>query len=378
MHAHPRNVAPYAGATVSLGTAHVNLRTVGATAGAEQQLSEPGSGQAGSRRARWVFVVTSLLLLAISWYPFRLELPAFEVRGVETLPDGSLRFEDDQFASTRRPPGWLADALGSGSLAVSLQVRPSTVDQQGPARILALSESPLGATQDVTEHSLVIGQSGPDLVLRAVRPGTDRQGRPEIVVAGVLTAEQWHDIDLQLDDDLRLVVDGELQVLEPGIAGWAPAWDPDHRLSLGNTLSGTRPWTGTISRVQVSTGSEQVDVLASDELDVPSVRRRLPPRLREASLRVGAEPLAIGLLHVLLGGALGAAVVLARPGRRFAGNLWVVPALAAVANLGKVVIATRHPSIATFLLQSAGGGLGAMAAFAAVQRRHLGAGPTEA
>jgi len=195
-------------------------------------------------------------------------------------------------------------------------------------------------------------------------------------VPGVLRPDAWHEIDLELDEDLRLSVDGELRVLEPGTAGWAAAWDPDHRLSLGNTLSGVRPWAGTIGRARLATGAEQVDLLASDELDVPGVGRRLPPRLRAAASRVGTGPLLIGVLHVLLGAAIGAAVVLARPSRSFASNLWVVPALAAVVNLGKVVVATRHPSIATFLLQSAGGGLGAMAAFAVVRRRHLGAGPT--
>jgi len=346
---------------------------VGATVGTGTELTRLAEEQAGSRGARWLPVAGVLLLLVISWYPFELELPAAEIGGVETVADGSLRFVDDEFASTPRPPSWLPGAIRQESLLVSLRVRPSTADQEGPARILALSTQPVDGNEDVLEHNLMIGQAGTDLVLRVVRPGSDVQGRPDIVVPGVLTPDDWQEIDVELDGDLRVSVGGEVRVFEPGTDGWAAAWDQDHRLSLGNTLSGTRTWAGTIARARVVTGAEQVDLLASDELDVPGSGRRLPPRLRDAASRVGTGPLLIGVLHTLLGLGLGAAAVLARPGRRLADSLWVVPALAAVANLGKVVIATRHPSVATFLLQSGGGGLGALAAFAVLKRRHVGA-----
>ena len=347
---------------------------MGPTVRTDQDPAELGPGQVGSHGARWLLAVSALVLLVISWYPFEFELPTTEVGGVETLADGSLRFVGDEFASTPRPPSWLPVAIREESLALSLRVRPTTAEQDGPARILALSASPVSGSEDVFEHNLVVGQAGTDLVVRVVRPGSNAQGRPDIVVPGVLTAGDWHEIDLELDGDLVVSIDGEARVLEPGMAGWAADWDPDHRLSLGNTLSGDRTWSGTISRARVVAGDEQVELLASGELDVPGVGRRLPPRLVTAASRVGTGPLVIGLLHTLLGVGLGAAVVLARPSRSFASNLWVVPALAAVANLGKMVVATRHPSIATFLLQSAGGGLGALAAFAVVQRRHLGAG----
>ena len=350
----------------------MTARMVGATVDTRTELTHLDPEPAGSWGARWLLAGGVLVLLVISWYPFQLELPATQVDGVETHADGSLRFVGDEFASTPRPPSWLPGAIGDEVLAVSLRVRPSTAEQDGPARILALSAQPVDGREDVLEHNLVIGQSGTDLVLRVVRPGSSGQGRPDIVVPGVLTPNAWHDIDLELDQDLRLSVGGEAQVLEPGTAGWGAAWGADHRLSLGNTLSGSRAWAGTIARARVVTSSEQVDLLASDELDVPGVGRRLPPRLRAAASRAGTVPLLIGVLHTLLGVGLGAVVVLARPARPLSSNLWVVPALAAVANLGKVVVATRHPSVATFLLQSGGGGLGALAAFTLLERRRVG------
>ena len=336
---------------------------VGGTVGIEKDLADLGLETARSRGPRWLVPASVLVLLVVSWYPFDLELPSMEVGGVETLADGSLRFVDDEFASTPGPPSWLPLAIGQESLLVSLHVRSSAADQEGPARILALSAPAAAGSEDVLEHNLVLGQSGTDLVLRVVRPGSDGQGRPDILVPGVLAPDAWHEIALELNEDLLLLVDGQLRVYEPGMAGWAAAWAQDHRLSLGNTLSGTRAWSGTVARARVVAGSEQVDLLASDELEVPGVVWRLPPRLRTATARVGTDALMIGVLHVLLGVVLGGAVGLARPTRPLADNLWVVPAVAAVANLGKVVVASRHPSIATFLLQAGGGGLGAMAAF---------------
>ena len=345
------------------------MGVVGAKLGTAADLPPLDMEPAGSRGVRSLLAVGVLVLFVISWYPFELEVPRTGIGGVETLADGSLRFGDDEFASTTGPPSWLPVAIESERFELSLRVRSSAADQRGPARILALSASPRGAQEDVFAHNLLIGQDGTDLVARIVRPGTNRQGRPDLVVPGVLTPDGWHEIELGLDEHLRLSVDGELRVFEPVTSGWAASWDEGHRLSLGNTLSGTRAWAGTIAHARVVAGEEQVDLLASDELDVDPMGRRLPPRLRVAAARVGVGALLIGVLHVLLGAVIGAAVVLARPARPLVDSLWVVPVLAAVANLGKVLVAARHPSVATFLLQAGGGGLGALATFVSVRGR---------
>jgi hypothetical protein len=310
------------------------------------------------------------VLVVISWYPFRLDWPHVVVSGVETLADGSLRFSDDEFASTPRSPGWLAAAIEEEHLEVSVRISSNARGQSGPARILALSATPGEGQEDVLAHDLVIGQDDADLVVRLVRPGTNPQGLPGLVAPDVFSDGGWHDVDLLLrEDDVTLSVDGEVRARETGVSGWAASWDPGYRLSLGNTLSGDRPWSGTIARAHVVAGDEQVDLLSSEELDVAGVARRLPPRLTEAASRVGMGTLLIGLLHVLLGAVIGGMLVLARPTRPLVDSLWVLLALTVVANLGKVVVDTRHPSIATFLLQVGGGGLGALVAFAYVRGR---------
>ena len=320
-------------------------------------------------RARVAFVAGVVLLLAISWWPFRLDVPRLLETGVEARSDGSLRFVDEAFASTTGPPGWLATALDDGHLEVALRVRSDDPDQTGPARVLALSAPPRGASRDVLEHDLVIGQDGPDLIVRVVRPGTSEQGTPPLTAPGVFAEPAWRDVELVLGDAVTLLVDGRVRAREAPTTGWAELWNDRHELSLGNTLSGQRPWAGTIARATVVTGGEAVDLLASPELDIQEQARRLPARLTGEVSRPPAQRALFGGLHVLLGAFLGAALVTGWPERPLRVHLGVLVGLAVVANVGKVLAAGRHPSVATALLQAGGAGLGAAALYEVVRTR---------
>jgi hypothetical protein len=329
-----------------------------------------GNGVPGgprSERARAAFVAGVLLLLAVSWWPFRLDVPRLLESGVEVRSDGSLRFVDEAFASTTGPPGWLATALDHGHLEVALRVRSEDPGQNGPARVLALSAPPRGASRDVLEHDLVIGQDGPDLIVRVVRPGTSGQGTPPLIATGVFAEPAWRDVELVLDDAVTLTVDGRVRAREAHTAGWAELWSDRRELSLGNTPSGQRPWAGTIARATVVAHGEAVDVLASPELDVQERARRLPARLTGEVSRPPAQRALVGGLHVLLGAIIGAALVTGWPLRPLRVHLGVLVGLAVVANVGKVFIAGRHPSVATALLQAGGAGLGAAALYEVVR-----------
>lgn len=320
-------------------------------------------------RARAAFVAGVLLLLAVSWWPFRLDVPRLLETGVEVRSDGSLRFVDEAFASTAGSPDWLATALDEGHLEVALRVRSDDPHQTGPARVLALSAPPRGASRDVLEHDLVIGQDGPDLIARVVRPGTSGQGTPPLIATGVFAEPAWRDVELVLGDAVTLMVDGRARAHETDTTGWAELWDDRHELSLGNTLSGQRPWAGTIARATVVAGGEAVDVLASPELEIQERARRLPARLTGEVSRPPPQRALVGGLHVLLGAFIGAALVAAWPERPLRVHLGVLVGLALVANVGKVFVAGRHPSVATALLQAGGSGLGAAALYEGVQTR---------
>jgi hypothetical protein len=341
---------------------------------------DPAAAQAatGWRRLLLAAVVTTLLV--VSWSPFEPEIPRWVIGGVEAQPDGSVRFVDGAFVTSEDTPDWLADVLAAEYLEVAVRLRPAAADQRGPARILALSAPADDDQRDVLEHALVIGQEGTDLIVRVVRPGSTEQGMPAFEVPGVLTAPDgadapdWHDLELVLHDELVLRVDGEQRVREEAITGWASAWDGPLVLTLANTPSGERPWEGTIARATVDAGTGEVDLLALDGVALEEHTRQVPPRLVAAHGRVGAVYLAIGVLHTLLGAALGAVLAFARPDRPLRTTLWIVVALAAVANVGKVFVALRHPSVATVLLQVGGGALGALLVVLARERAGSGRG----
>jgi hypothetical protein len=334
-------------------------------------------GVPSERRMTWAragFVAGVVLLLAVSWWPFRLDVPRPLESGVETRSDGSLGFVDEAFASTTGPPSWLATALDQRHLEVALRVQSADPGQTGPARIFALSAPPRGASRDVLEHDLVIGQDGPDLIVRVVRPGPDGQGTPPLIAAGVFAQRTWREVELVLGDEVTLTVDGRVRAREAPTIGWAGRWDGRHELSLGNTLSGQRPWAGTIARATVVAGDETVDVLASPELEIQERARRLPARLTGEVSRPPAQRVLVGGLHVLLGAFLGAALVIGWPDRPLRSHLGALVGIAVVANVGKVFVAGRHPSVATALLQTGGAGLGAAALYEVVRTRWRRAG----
>lgn len=329
-------------------------------------------GVPGERRATWAraaFAGGVVLLVMVSWWAFRLEVPLLVESGVETRSDGSLQFLGEASAATIGPPTWLAAALEQERLEVVLRLRTSEPDQGGPARILALSAPPQGEGRDVLEHNLMIGQDGPDLIVRVVRPGTGEQGTPPLIAAGVFAEPEWRDVELVLADEITLTVDGRVHAREAPTSGWAAGWDDQHELSLGNTLSGERPWAGTIARATVVVGNEAVDVLSSPELDVEEQTVRLPPRLRVGESRPPTQRILLGGLHLLLGAFLGATLVAGWSDRPLRTHLGLLIGLAVVANAGKILVAGRHPSIATALLQAGGAGLGAAAMYQVVRTR---------
>jgi hypothetical protein len=328
-----------------------------------------GPGARQTTLARAGLAAGVLLLVLISWWPLRFEVPRLVEVGAAMQADGSLQFLDESSPATIGPPPWLSAALEQERLEVALRIRTSEPDQGGPARIFALSAAPEGDERDVLEHNLMVGQEGSDLIVRVVRPGTDERGIPPLIAAGVFAEPAWRDVGLVLADEITLMVDGRVHGQEAEASGWSALWDDQHELSLGNTISGERPWAGTIARATVVVGTQTVDVLSSPELDIEGYSVRLPPRLRVVESRPPVQRMLVGPLHVLLGAFLGATLVAGWPNRPLGTHLGLLVGLAAVANVGKVFVVGRHPSVATALLQAGGAGLGAAAMYHVVRRR---------
>lgn len=306
-----------------------------------ESIARPGLGA-----GRIVPLVFLMAYLAGSWFPFRLDLPRTEPNGLVVTDDGTWRFSSVGLAMTPDAPLWLPTAISEQHVVVRLEARSRDPDQQGPARLLTVS-------RDHQRHNLMIGQDGPDLVIRIARHGADLRGEPELRVPEVFRTREWRTIDLEAGAGIHARVDGE-SVLDIPRAAVFDAWDPNHRLALGNELSGWRPWSGELRTAIVQTEVGPTDLLRDGATVRPSKITLLPESHYEPNAdRAASMAVAIWALHVGVGAVAGLIAIGLRLSAARALTTWLI--LCLVANLLKFVIDGRHVSFLTVGLQLFGG-----------------------
>ena len=271
------------------------------------------------------------------------------------------------------PPDWVAAAMRSQRLDLTLRVRPFSSDQTGPARIFTLSADPY-------YRDLTIGQQGENLVLRLRTPETDLNGTrandlPFAELPGVFrTPAAWVEIHLAIEPGrLRFSAvapeSGHRIGLETTLAAEPFSdWDPSYRLALGGELTNERSWLGEIQQALVRTDGNAIDYAAPDgrgDLEASPARfwyarqyfTLVPFRdvsLPDAVLNVvGYVPL--GLLFGVWGWLWGDA---RRGWRRAAVWVLAVAAVSATLETLQFVIPVRHPSSTDLVLNTLGGGIG--------------------
>lgn len=314
--------------------------------------SPRGRGTLPGRRTLLALVLALLgTYVVASWSPFTFE-PPFRAEDVRVGPSGAWTFTGRSLATSMTAPAWLSGAVDRGELHVSVEVSSASGRQDGPARILTISE-------DTLAHSLLVGQAGPHLAIRARRPGGGNLGMPEIRVRNVFASSDRRTIDVDLDKrSLQIRVDGRRVAEERFQTPVFATWDQTHVLSMGNERSWDRPWAGTVHAASVRTGDVTVDLLDSDLQRTWDGALVLPGRLGTTD-RPTRERIAVWGLHLLFATVLLKLVAWAWP-RQPVGLLlgaWTLVVL--VVNTGKLFIGDRHLSVVTTILQIGGGVLGA-------------------
>lgn len=236
---------------------------------------------------------------------------------------------------------------------VSLRVRPVSVNQRGPARILTLSSDP-------ARRNFTVGQEQDDLIVRIRTPKHTLNGDPSYVVPNVFRAGQWVDIRVAVVPNILVVqVDGKLRLRDELPDMPLQDWDQSYLLALGNELTGDRTWLGEIHRATVRTPETMVDYAAPGALQRPSRLWYFHQAPTLVPLRgVGPGDAIINLLGFIpLGVVLGG---WARGrGRR---SSWlavaVVFAVSLILELGQVGLPQRHPSINDLIFNTLGGFVG--------------------
>lgn len=188
--------------------------------------------------------------------------------GATPLADGGIQFVSPGLARTELPPAWLADAIRSNRLELSLFLHSAAPNQNGPARILTISPNP-------HRRDLMLGQEGSDLVLRLRTPGTSSNGtidgKPVALVANVFKEPGWVRVGVLIKPgELQIAVNDEIRVREVLSQTPLQDWNASFPMALGNELSGNRPWLGSIGRVIVRTGDTTVDYTIPSALHRPA------------------------------------------------------------------------------------------------------------
>jgi hypothetical protein len=141
--------------------------------------------------------------------------------------------------------------LAAGSIAVEIWAATADVGQAGPARLVTLST-------DQRTRAFMVGQQQGAVVFRVQSTVTDPSGTTFQNEPGAFPDLEPHHIVAVFDAEsaAQLVyVDGFLaserrHLSDEGIEG-VLSWDPDVVLGLGDEVSGSRAWNGTLFKVAV-------------------------------------------------------------------------------------------------------------------------------
>lgn len=272
------------------------------------------------------------------------------------LPSGGVGFTSPGpgVARTAGPPAWLAAAIQTHRIEVLLRVRPATLDQTGPARILTLSAG-------TKRRNLTVAQDGGALVVRLRTPWHDDNGIPPTIMPRVFSASRWVDVRLAVaPGDMLIEVDGAIRARVAIPEAPFEGWDSGYALALGNELTNNRPWAGDIARAEVRVGTTAIDYGLPGALEIP-------PRLWHPSVPppnfvpfFDAEPtdLIVNFVGFVPLGLLLGVLAYRRGARGVAGAIGLITLVSLALEIGQLGLPARYPSITDWILNSAGGALG--------------------
>lgn len=144
------------------------------------------------------------------------------------------------------PATKIVDAVKkSGELTIEAWIRPQDDRQAGPARIVSLSLDP-------GQRNFTLGQDGNRYDVRLRTTATDGNGNPSTkTAAGTLKAETTHVVFTRgKSGTTRIYLNGKQEIAGQA-NGELSGWSETFQLSVGNELTGDRPWLGELELVAI-------------------------------------------------------------------------------------------------------------------------------
>ena len=291
-------------------------------------------------------VLVVLAYAAAAFYPFHIDLA--ERNRVQHQGDGSVLFEDPGLLRSGAAPAWVREAMDLHAIEMTLEVKPALIGQAGPARILTLSKDP-------GERNFTLGQAGTRLIFRLRHPRTNKNGIPAFSVDGVFDSIAWRTLQVRVaKGTLHIAVDGHVRLEESLPPNALGPWDASYALGVGNEITGTRPWLGTVRKAQVRVGGSTYDCLA--DLQAPFwVRRPVHWEGVPFELHLDLRDILVNVLGLL---PLGAILAWRCRMSILRATLWS-GLLSLLLETGQFAFAARNPSAQDWALNITGGALGA-------------------
>ncbi len=153
---------------------------------------------------------------------------------------GSLEVTGVNVIRTEKPASKIFESIRrSGQLTLEVWIQPANTKQNGPARIVTLS-------QNSNERNFTIGQEGDKLDVRLRTTKTSTNGMPSLSSDPKTLGTKLIHVVYTRDrsGNAKLYLDGKLREQKP-LAGNMANWNSGFRLALANELSNDRPWLGT-------------------------------------------------------------------------------------------------------------------------------------
>jgi len=163
---------------------------------------------------------------------------------VSWLPGGGLYIGSaTQLRSGVAPSEFISSVKTNGALTVEAWVKPASLTQSGPARIVSLS-------QDTSNRDFTLSQSASAYDIRLRTTETSENGLPSVTTpSGVVEAALQHIVYTRdASGVVAVYVDGVL-VMDSAVSGVATNWNESYELVLANERSGDRPWLGELHLV---------------------------------------------------------------------------------------------------------------------------------
>ncbi len=184
-----------------------------------------------------------------------LDLQIADPDATHWISGGGLALRRPTVLASRVPAAPIVRACRQTSeLTIEAWIKPTTMGQVGPARIVSLSVDPYHRNFTLAHETAPSGAADDRAMLltRLRTTGADANGFPELrTVPGVVQADEMHVVYTRLTSgESRIYIDG-VQRSRMDTTGDFSGWDDRFQLYLGNEGTMDRPWLGEYHLVAV-------------------------------------------------------------------------------------------------------------------------------